>query len=58
MSSRLISFHELYCEYDYFLTQPELSNPWVTDNTEIWDMERNWYVDYIQLDFRSVETIK
>ena len=37
---RLISNYEQYSEYDYFLTSPELPNPWITDNTELWDVEK------------------
>lgn len=36
----LTSYYEQYSEFDYFLTNPELPNPWQTDNTELWDMEK------------------
>lgn len=48
---RLISYYEQYSEFDYFLTSPELPNPWQTDNTELWDMEKTRSV-HIFLDSR------
>lgn len=27
-------------EYDYFLVSPEQSNPWLTDNPEFWEQEK------------------
>ncbi|KFB51414.1 AGAP006629-PA-like protein [Anopheles sinensis] len=35
-----ISYFEQYNEYDSFLTPPDQPNPWITDNTEIWDADR------------------
>lgn len=35
-----IAYFEQYHEYDYFLVQQEVPNPWVTDNTELWDVDR------------------
>lgn len=36
-----ISYYEQYSEYDYFLTPPDLPNPWhTTDNTEFWEAEK------------------
>lgn len=35
-----ISYFEQYHEYDYFLVQQEVTNPWITDNTELWDVDR------------------
>lgn len=26
-------------EYDPFLMQPESPNPWITDNSELWEQE-------------------
>ncbi|XP_004520131.2 regulator of G-protein signaling 7 [Ceratitis capitata] len=37
----LVAYYEQYNEFDYFITSPELSNPWQTDSTEMWDAERN-----------------
>ncbi|XP_067636046.1 regulator of G-protein signaling 7 [Eurosta solidaginis] len=37
----LVSYYEQYNEFDYFITLPELPNPWQTDSTEMWDAERN-----------------
>lgn len=34
------SYDEQYKEFDYFLTQPDLPNPWVTDCTEFWETEK------------------
>ncbi|XP_055376822.1 regulator of G-protein signaling 7 [Condylostylus longicornis] len=36
----LVSYYEQYCEFDYFLTLPELANPWQSDNAEMWDAEK------------------
>ncbi|XP_055612407.1 regulator of G-protein signaling 7-like [Uranotaenia lowii] len=35
-----ISYFEQYHEYDYFLSSPDQPNPWITDNTEMWDADR------------------
>lgn len=35
-----ISYFEQYHEYDYFLVQQEVPNPWITDNTELWDVDK------------------
>ncbi|XP_053947819.1 regulator of G-protein signaling 7 [Anastrepha ludens] len=37
----LVAYYEQYNEFDYFITSPELPNPWQTDSTEMWDAERN-----------------
>ena len=39
--SRFISFYEQYLEYDPALTVQEPSNPWISDNTELWDLEKS-----------------
>ncbi|CAL1265858.1 unnamed protein product [Larinioides sclopetarius] len=35
-----VHYYEQYVEYDPFLTPPEYSNPWISDSTEAWDMEK------------------
>uniref|UniRef100_A0A8C5FQL2 Regulator of G protein signaling 6 n=1 Tax=Gadus morhua TaxID=8049 RepID=A0A8C5FQL2_GADMO len=35
----LISYTEQYMEYDPFLTSPEPSNPWTSDDCTFWDLE-------------------
>ncbi|KAI8121099.1 Regulator of G-protein signaling 7 [Lucilia cuprina] len=37
----LVSYYEQYNEFDYFITSPELPNPWQTDSTEMWEAEKN-----------------
>ncbi|XP_064555747.1 regulator of G-protein signaling 7 isoform X1 [Drosophila montana] len=37
----LVAYYDQYNEFDYFLTSPELPNPWQTDSTEMWDTEKN-----------------
>lgn len=39
MNFRYITYYEQYTEYDAFFTQPEYPNPWLTDNTELWEQE-------------------
>jgi regulator of G-protein signaling len=34
------TFYEQWAEYDPFITLPEPSNPWVTDSTDFWELER------------------
>lgn len=34
-----IIYYEQYMEYDPFFMQPESSNPWITDNSELWEQE-------------------
>ncbi|XP_042895514.1 regulator of G-protein signaling 7-like [Parasteatoda tepidariorum] len=35
-----VHYFEQYVEYDSFLTSPEYSNPWISDSTEAWEMEK------------------
>ena len=35
------NFYEQYNEFDPFITQPDPSNPWITDSTDFWDMEKS-----------------
>lgn len=35
-------------EYDPFFTQPELTNPWISDSPEMWEQEKLAYVSYIE----------
>ena len=35
-----IAYFQQYAEYDAFITSPDPSSPWITDNTESWDQER------------------
>lgn len=42
----LIGYFEQYMEYDPFLTQPELTNPWISDSPEMWEQEKLAYVYY------------
>ncbi|EDV92122.1 GH24217 [Drosophila grimshawi] len=37
----LVAYYDQYNEFDYFITLPELPNPWQTDSTEMWDTEKN-----------------
>jgi len=34
-----INYYEQYLEYDAFMTLPEPSNPWISDNIEFWEQE-------------------
>ncbi|XP_076397050.1 regulator of G-protein signaling 7 isoform X1 [Megachile rotundata] len=40
VSEALIAYFEQYVEYDPFFIQPELTNPWISDNSEMWEQER------------------
>ncbi|KAG7208741.1 hypothetical protein KM043_014937 [Ampulex compressa] len=40
VAEALIGFFEQYTEYDPFFTQPELTNPWISDSPELWEQER------------------
>ncbi|KAG1663355.1 Regulator of G-protein signaling 7 [Nymphon striatum] len=35
-----ITSFDLYQDYDPFITVPEPSNPWVSDNTDFWEIEK------------------
>lgn len=35
----LLSYTEQYIEYDPFITSPELSNPWISDDNSLWELE-------------------
>uniref|UniRef100_A0A674PDN2 Regulator of G protein signaling 6 n=1 Tax=Takifugu rubripes TaxID=31033 RepID=A0A674PDN2_TAKRU len=39
VAESLISYTEQYIEYDPFVTTPELSNPWLSDDPSLWDLE-------------------
>uniref|UniRef100_A0A336LQ91 CSON000735 protein n=1 Tax=Culicoides sonorensis TaxID=179676 RepID=A0A336LQ91_CULSO len=41
VAETFIAFFEQYQEFDYFLSPPDLPNPWLTENTELWDAEKN-----------------
>ncbi|XP_031846367.1 regulator of G-protein signaling 7 [Nomia melanderi] len=40
VSEALIGYFEQYVEYDPFFTQPEFTNPWISDNPEMWEQEK------------------
>lgn len=35
----LLGYTEQYVEYDPFLTPPDPSNPWISDDTPLWELE-------------------
>ncbi|XP_051266068.1 regulator of G-protein signaling 6 [Dicentrarchus labrax] len=39
VAESLISYTEQYIEYDPFVTGPEPSNPWTSDDPSLWDLE-------------------
>ncbi|XP_028252929.1 regulator of G-protein signaling 6-like [Parambassis ranga] len=39
VAESLITYTEQYMEYDPFLTAPEPSNPWTSDDPSLWDLE-------------------
>lgn len=39
LSVSLIAYTEQYVEYDPFVTPAEPSNPWISDDTALWDIE-------------------
>ncbi|KAM5130045.1 regulator of G-protein signaling 6 isoform 2-T3 [Mantella aurantiaca] len=39
VADSFIAFSEQYTEYDPFLTPPEPSNPWISDDSTFWDLE-------------------
>lgn len=42
VSASLITYTEQYMEYDSFLTAPEPSNPWTSDDPSLWDLEARY----------------
>ncbi|KAG6802651.1 regulator of G-protein signaling 7 [Apis mellifera caucasica] len=40
VSEALIAYFEQYIEYDPFFIQPEFTNPWISDNSEMWEQEK------------------
>ncbi|XP_043462739.1 regulator of G-protein signaling 7 isoform X2 [Leptopilina heterotoma] len=40
VAEALIGYFEQYAEYDPFFTQPELTNPWISDSLEMWEQEK------------------
>lgn len=43
----LIAYFEQYIEYDPFFIQPEFTNPWISDNSEMWEQEKLAYVHFL-----------
>ncbi|XP_028295988.1 regulator of G-protein signaling 6-like [Gouania willdenowi] len=41
VAESLISYTEQYMEYDPFITAPEPSNPWTSDDPSLWDLENS-----------------
>ncbi|CAF0770256.1 unnamed protein product [Brachionus calyciflorus] len=41
VSESYTNYFEQYIEFDPFVTPPDPSNPWITDSTEFWDMEKS-----------------
>ncbi|KAG8539525.1 hypothetical protein GDO81_020790 [Engystomops pustulosus] len=39
VADSFIAYSEQYIEYDPFLTPPDPSNPWISDDTTSWDLE-------------------
>uniref|UniRef100_A0A674BC35 Regulator of G protein signaling 7 n=1 Tax=Salmo trutta TaxID=8032 RepID=A0A674BC35_SALTR len=39
VAESLLSYTEQYMEYDPFFTSPEPSNPWISDDTAVWELE-------------------
>lgn len=40
VAESFVAYYEQYAEFDAFITTPEPSNPWVSDNIEYWDQEK------------------
>ncbi|XP_064173722.1 regulator of G-protein signaling 7 isoform X6 [Anguilla rostrata] len=39
VAESLLGYTEQYVEYDHFLTPPDPSNPWISDDTTVWELE-------------------
>uniref|UniRef100_A0A8C7IZF5 Regulator of G protein signaling 7 n=2 Tax=Oncorhynchus kisutch TaxID=8019 RepID=A0A8C7IZF5_ONCKI len=39
VAESLLSYTEQYVEYDPFFTSPEPSNPWISDDITVWELE-------------------
>lgn len=37
---RFVAYFEQYLEYDAFFVAPEYPNPWISDNQELWEQEK------------------
>lgn len=40
VSQSYLSYFKQWAEYDPFISQAMPSNPWISDSTELWDLER------------------
>ncbi|CAF1400635.1 unnamed protein product [Rotaria sp. Silwood1] len=40
VSENSVSYFEQYAEFDPFITLCEPSNPWITDSTDLWELEK------------------
>lgn len=41
VSESYTNYFEQYIEFDPFITPPDPVNPWISDSTEFWDMEKS-----------------
>lgn len=41
-NNSLLGYTEQYLEYDPFLTPADPSNPWISDDTTLWELEARW----------------
>ena len=48
-----MNYYEQYSEFDAFITSPEPSNPWISDNVEFWEQELTTYVS-LQFSYANV----
>uniref|UniRef100_A0A6Q2YCP3 Regulator of G protein signaling 7 n=1 Tax=Esox lucius TaxID=8010 RepID=A0A6Q2YCP3_ESOLU len=39
VAESLVSYTEQYAEFDPFFTSPDPSNPWISDDTTVWELE-------------------
>lgn len=44
-NNSLLGYTEQYLEYDPFLTPPDPSNPWISDDTTLWELEARCVMD-------------
>ncbi|XP_067681095.1 regulator of G-protein signaling 7-like isoform X2 [Haliotis asinina] len=43
-----MAYYEQYAEYDAFITSPDPTNPWISDNMEFWETEKSFGRDIPQ----------
>ncbi|XP_036816018.1 regulator of G-protein signaling 7-like isoform X2 [Oncorhynchus mykiss] len=57
VAESLLSYTEQYVEYDPFFTSPETSNPWISDDITIWELETRFWLAVQEVKKRPIREV-